>query len=387
MRAAHFKLPVALFQGCLLAGLIAVNPVAADEEDDARQQLETLKADMAALGTELKQEQQQRSSLQQALGQSEIAIGTIQTSIKQTRKELRQVDSQLQNLHAQKQELLIAKGQQQASITRELQTAYQMGRQSQMKILLNQEEPGALARSMAYYEYFYEARKSHIKSYLDILEQIESLQPDIESTAAQLQVTQTTLNQQRQQLEAGKKERQQLLARLNTRIASKDQRLQQMSADREELEQLLLAIEEAVASIVAPATYQNFSELKGGMPWPVEGKPGNRYGSKRSGSLNWQGLSIPAREGTTVAAIHHGRVVFADWFRGSGLLLIIDHGDGYMSLYAHNQALLREVGEWVNTGAPITTVGNSGGQSQAALYFEIRENGKPTNPGSWLSRG
>jgi septal ring factor EnvC (AmiA/AmiB activator) len=99
--------------------------------------------------------------------------------------------------------------------------------------------------------------------------------------------------------------------------------------------------------------------------------------------MRWQGVTIPAREGTSVKAIHHGRVVYADWLRGSGLLVIIDHGDGYMSLYAHNQSLLREVGEWVSAGTPISTVGNSGGQEQSALYFEIRHQGKPTNPSQW----
>ena len=118
---------------------------------------------------------------------------------------------------------------------------------------------------------------------------------------------------------------------------------------------------------------------------PVTGKPNNRFGSRRGqGSLRWQGLIIPAEEGSDVAAIHHGRVVFADWFRGSGLLLIIDHGDGYKSLYAHNESLLRDVGEWVSAGASVATVGNSGGRAESALYFEIRKDGKPTNPANWL---
>ena len=99
--------------------------------------------------------------------------------------------------------------------------------------------------------------------------------------------------------------------------------------------------------------------------------------------MRWQGVNIPAKEGTTVRSIHHGRVVYADWLRGSGLLLIIDHGDGYMSLYAHNQSLLRDVGEWVSAGTPVATVGDSGGQAKAALYFEIRYQGKPTDPARW----
>ena len=133
--------------------------------------------------------------------------------------------------------------------------------------------------------------------------------------------------------------------------------------------------------------YQPFGKLKGKLPWPVVGKPSNRFGRYRNGtSLRWQGLTIPSTEGNRVEAIHSGRIVFADWLRGSGLLVIIDHGDGYMSLYAHNQSLLKEIGDWVNPGDTIATVGNSGGQQRSGLYFEIRHNGKPTDPKRWCKR-
>jgi septal ring factor EnvC (AmiA/AmiB activator) len=124
------------------------------------------------------------------------------------------------------------------------------------------------------------------------------------------------------------------------------------------------------------------------MPWPVDGKARNRFGRDRDGGpLKWHGLMIAASEGSTVSAIHHGRVVFADWFRGSGLLRILDHGAGYRSLYGHNQSLLREVGEWVDVGDAIGTVGNSGGRQRTALYFEIRKDGKPTDPDKWCKKG
>jgi septal ring factor EnvC (AmiA/AmiB activator) len=158
-----------------------------------------------------------------------------------------------------------------------------------------------------------------------------------------------------------------------------------MAEDQEELQRLLELIEQAVADLEVPAEYQAFEAFRGQLPWPVAGRASNRFGARRGqGTLRWQGLVIPAEEGSTVNAIHHGRVVFADWFRGSGLLLIIDHGDGFMSLYAHNEALLREVGEWVSAGAAVATVGNSGGRAEPGLYFEIRKDGKPTDPVAWL---
>jgi septal ring factor EnvC (AmiA/AmiB activator) len=386
------QLPPAVRLLVLATALLALStPVAvaaATEEEVTRQQLQQLKQDMTRIGQELQQDMSQRDSVQSALRQSEVSIGEIRRDIEHTRMRLRSSEVKLAELGQQRQQLLIARGEQQELIIRELQTAYQMGRQSQLKILLNQERAGTLARSMAYYDYFYQARQGHIDSYLEVLARLDEVEPEIASTLALLETNRTTLRRQEKVLVAGKAQRQLDLNRLNIRIANKDERLKKLDQDREELERLLEVIEQAIAEMELPQEYQNFAALKGQMPWPLAGKPSNRFGGRRSSSKQrWQGLTIPAQEGGSVSAIHHGRVVFADWFRGSGLLLIIDHGDGFMSLYAHNQALLREVGEWVSAGSAIATAGNSGGQLDAALYFEIRQNGKPVNPSLWLARG
>lgn len=372
----------------LLTLVFPLAALAVTEEEETRIQLQQLKRDMTRLGQELQQDMLQRDSVQSALRQSEVAIGEIRKDIEHTRVQLQASEVKLAGLRQQRQQLLVARGEQQELIIRELQTAYQMGRQGQLKILLNQEQPGTLARSMAYYDYFYEARQGHIDRYLEVLARIDVLEPEIANTLAQLETTRATLARQEKDLIAGKAQRQLDLNRLNIRIANKDERLKKLDRDREELERLLEVIEQAIADMELPQEYQDFAALKGQMPWPLAGKPSNRFGGRRgSGKQRWQGLTIPAREGGSVTAIHHGRVVFADWFRGSGLLLIIDHGDGFMSLYAHNQALLREVGEWVSGGSAIATAGNSGGRLDAALYFEIRQNGKPVNPKLWLTRG
>ncbi len=367
---------------------LSVDGQAETEEAAARNQLERLKRDMAALSQELQQDMQRRGSVQAALRQSETAIGNIRKAMDKTRQRLQWSERKLAELRAQRQQLLVARSEQQELIIREIQTAYQMGKQGHLKILLNQQQPGTLARSMAYYDYFYRARQGHIERYLETLASIDAIEPEIANTFSRLEATRVTLGQHEQQLVASKAQRQVDLNRLNISIAGKDQQLKKLDRDREELEHLLEVIEQAIAATELPREYQDFAALKGQMPWPLQGKPNNRFGGRRSiGKQRWQGLTIPAREGGSVTAIHHGRVVFADWLRGSGLLLIIDHGDGYMSLYAHNQALLRDVGEWVSAGAAISTAGNSGGRRQAALYFEIRHNGKPINPAHWLARG
>ena len=374
----------------LLALLLTLAAAAAGQEDEearTRAQLSRLKEDMAALSSELKADLAQRSSLRDALRRSEEAIGRIRRKINDTRDKLARSQRQLEDLRRQRGELLVARGRQQELINREIQTAYQIGKQAQLRVLLNQEDPATLARAMTYYDYFYQARQDHIAAYLKIIERIDVLTPEIEQVQEELGTTRETLDRQQAELVANQRRREVDLDKLNAGIKDKDRRLQKMGRDREELQRLLEVIEEAVADLEVPEEYQAFASFRGEMPWPVSGRPANRYGARRSsGNLRWQGLVIPAREGSQVAAIHHGRVVFADWFRGSGLLLIVDHGDGFMSLYAHNEALLRDVGEWVSAGSAIATVGNSGGLDEPALYFEIRENGKPTNPSPWLQR-
>ena len=201
---------------------------------------------------------------------------------------------------------------------------------------------------------------------------------------AELEARSQTLEQQQVNLTAAQAKRTLAMTQLDQSIRSSSAQLKQKEQDRQQLEDLLQVIQEAIVDLEVPANYATFNSAKGNMAWPVQGEQSNQFGrSRNAGKMQWQGITIAAKEGTTVKAIHHGRVVYADWLRGSGLLLIIDHGDGYMSLYAHNESLLREVGEWVMAGSPISTVGNSGGMEQTAVYFEVRHNGKPTNPANW----
>jgi murein hydrolase activator len=371
----------------LLTSVVATH-AADDEETRTRQQLTEVKSQISALQSRLKIFAREKSTIQQALRTSETAISEVQKSVRKTRKRLTDKKSQLATLKSERHKLIKAKSGQQKLMAREIQTAYQTGRQSHIKILLNQEDPHTVARAMEYYKYFSNARNERIESYLEIIKKIDALEPQISATALALAKADTELSDQLQQLQQQKSQRKVALSKLNSSIQNSDQKLAQLQKNRSELEELLEAVEQAVANLEIPSDYQAFAKLKGAMIWPVEGKPENRFGQLRSGGpLRWQGLMIDAQEGSPVRAIHHGRVVYADWFRGSGLLLIIDHGDGYMSLYAHNQSLHREVGEWVTANELVSTVGNSGGQFKSALYFEIRHQGKPTDPRKWCKTG
>ena len=371
----------------VLALLLACLPLAVlaqSDEEKARSQLRELQRDIQRINREISSASARRDQLQAQLRDAEKALGTLQRQIAGNRESIAERKAELADLERQRAEQLAARDKQESRVAAEMRAAWQMGRRGELKVLLSQENPHAVARAMGYYRYLFEARNELLTGYRDTLAKLKELEQQIDVALGQLQSRQQALEEQQQQLVAASKNRESAVARLNATISGNSARLRELEEDRKELESLLKAIEEAVVNLQVPDNYQPFREARGKMPWPLPGKPSNRFGRPRNeGKMHWQGVHIPAREGTPVTAIHHGRVVFADWLRGSGLLLIIDHGEGYMSLYAHNQSLLREVGEWVTAGSRIGTVGRSGGQDEAALYFEIRHQGKPVDPATW----
>ena len=373
----------------LLALLLAAWPqvtVGQSDEEKARTQLQQLQQEIKRINREISSASSRKNTLQQQLREAETKLGSLQREIAGNRRAIADNRKELAALAEQQKSTERTREQQQTRIATELKAAWQMGQQGHIKVLLNQESPHTVARVMAYYRYFFAARNEALNEYRETLEQLARLERRIAETLEKQQGRQQTLEKQLARLEQAQENRTLAVARLSASIRSNSDQLKQKKLDRKELESLLRAIQEAVVNLQVPADFQAFKSARGNMPWPVKGKPSNRFGRPRNeGKMRWHGITIAANEGATVSAIHHGRVVYSDWLRGSGLLLIIDHGDGYMSLYAHNQSLLREVGEWVTAGTPISTVGSSGGQDRAALYFEVRHQGKPTDPARWCT--
>ena len=375
------------FLAVVLILLLPLQATSADNEAKARQQIQQLDKEMASLRKLLAEFKAQRSDLQNALQKSEVAIGAVQKKIRSTQQQLKQQQAELQSLQGKRQQLDSAQQNQKKLIEQQVLAAYQLGQQKKIKVLLNQQQPDKIHRALTYYDYFNQARSEQINQYLNIISELNTLESRIVKKTETLTTARQKLDKARQSLLASQLSRQQNLAKINSAIKNNDQQLKQAAKDRAELERILAAVEQSLANLTIPGDYSPFGELKGKLSWPVAGKPSNRFGVKRNNSgLHWQGLAIPVAEGSKVQAIHSGRVVFADWLRGSGLLIIIDHGDGYMSLYAHNQSLLKAMGDWVNPGDIIATVGNSGGQQRAGLYFEIRHHGKPTDPRKWCKQ-
>lgn len=371
----------------LAPGLAPTSALAQSDAEQTRAQLEQLEKDIKRITWEINTASKERNDLQEKLRAAETELGRLKRSIADTKSSIEAQEKQLAQLRAKQETLEKARDEQQERIAVELKTAWQMGSQSQLKMLLSQQKPETVARSMSYYRYFFTARNELLASYRITLEEIAALQQRIDATLQELQTKRQKLEKEQTALASTQLERQAALADLLASISTKAAQLKQKEANRKELGSLLQAIEVAIEKLELPNNYQPFQNAKGAMPWPLTGKRANRFGRPRNeGKMRWQGITIRAREGTPVTAIHHGRVVYADWFRGSGLLMIIDHGEGYMSLYAHNQSLLKDVGEWVTADTPISTVGNSGGQDRSALYFEIRHKGKPTDPAKWCKK-
>jgi septal ring factor EnvC (AmiA/AmiB activator) len=388
---AFFKTIV--LNSLLCALLVMSSHSYADEKAD----MAKLQKEIEALQKELKKVQGTRSDLQKDLEKSETQINELQKKADEINKELKQQNNELNQLKNERSQLEQARKNQQVQIAEQMRAAHKLGEQSEVKVLLNQEAPDKVSRIMKYHSYFMEAHAGKMQTYLDTITRIDALTPEIEKKTLELGDMQSELDAQRAQLKTIHGERQQALAKVTQDLKSKNQELTQLSEDRRRLQALLERVTKSVATTNAinspsyvplPKGGEKFSLRKGRLPWPTQGSMIHRFGSSRiAGQMNWNGAYISAPMGNQVVAVHHGRVVFADYFGGHGLLVIVDHGEGYLSLYAHNQNLLKKAGEPVRAGEAIANVGNSGGQASTGLYFEIRHQGKPIDPSAWLARG
>ncbi len=394
-------------------------PLAADERTATQQQIEAARKDIAELQKLLKAIEQEKSGLQKQLKSTESEMGELERQVDTLQQEIDRGEAELQKLDNEKTTLEGARIEQQRLIGIQARAAYQNGRQEYLKLLLNQQNPEKFSRTLTYYDYLSKARLEQVAQFNETLRQLANVEADIAAEQAALGERRDGLAQRREQLAEVRKERQQALARLDKDIASREQKLQTRREDQAQLERVLKTIEQTLArqareaeqarqrALAAAREQQRhsngaapagqlvtgggasfggpFAQAKGKLPWPVDGRLVARYGTPRGGDARtkWDGVLIGAPAGSQVRAVHGGRVVFADWLRGAGLLVILDHGNGYLSLYGHNQSLLRDAGDIVKAGDPIATVGTSGGQETAALYFAIRQQGRPSDPAQW----
>ena len=367
--------------------LLSLTGHAGENPDKKAAELKQLREKIEVLQNDLQDNRQKKT-------RAERQLGKIEKQVSHTRRALKQSDQALKNMRRKQAELTERRRQaditltrQSGQLAREARAAYAMGRQQQVKLLLNQEEPAAVGRMLVYFSYFSRTRQEKISEMHRTLQELEALEAEIEQNNEALLALQQQQQDQAARLQEQRERRLQVVARLQQQLSHQGDELKSLQQDEKQLQALVSSLQELLTDVPADAGEQKpFKALKGRLRWPAQGHLAKRFGTLRGNSgLKWQGVLIEAPEGGQVRAVSQGRVAFSDWMRGFGLLLIIDHGDGYMTLYGHNQALYKEVGEWVDSGEVVASLGASGGQTQAGLYFEIRHNGHPVNPLGWCN--
>ena len=364
-------------------------PLYAEDLEERSAQLDTVRTQIKDVKTSMEKARLETDNLQTELKKNEIYAGSIALNIREIEKQLQQRNKRQNKLTHKKSLHEKALTEQKRALSQQIRSAYMVGKNDYMKLLLNQEDPARIGRALAYYDYHNQARANQINTVNIEIEAILQLENNIKrENNALLKLKENQLAKKRE-ITQSRSERENILAKLLNELEKQGLELEALQQQEQETKNLLEKLTEEQTredhgSVAFFADIPPFNSLKGKLDWPIRGKLLTRFGSrKQGGKLKWQGVVINAEIGVDVQAISGGQVVFADWFRNLGLLIIIDHGDGYMSLYGYNQSLLKRTGDWVLPGEIIALAGDSGGQLRSGVYFEIRNNGSPVNPAKW----
>jgi septal ring factor EnvC (AmiA/AmiB activator) len=396
-----------LARACVLLVLFALlaGGVQAQNSREAERKLAKVNQELKSVAAERRKLEGQRGEASRDLRRADEEVGRSSRSLREVEQALAAEEHALAGLHQRRDALQAGLGDKRAELARLLRAAYRVGEDAPLKALLSQDGVADGQRALAYHGYLQRDRIARIRTLTAELQQVDTLQQQIEQRRDRLAATRRQQRTQLAELEAARKQRAALVATLDQRYSVRAAREKALGRDAKALQRLLAQLRAAAAKAEAArraaaskpklsssgaATRNAVASAPalqvGGLSWPVSGSLLASYGGTLPDGRGSEGVLIAANAGTTVKAVADGQVVFADWMNGYGLILIVDHGNGYMSLYAHNDALLRDAGDAVQRGDAVATVGNSGGQGRAALYFELRRNGKPVDPGSWLQR-
>ena len=372
----------------MLLPVIALAAESASEEDPEktkqRQQLESVKKQIEQSEKSIENQQIKQRFLSDLLKKSEKEIADVARQLNQVTKDKKANQQELANLKTEKTTLNQQQQQHKKLLANQLSSMYVTGTHDYTKLLLNQQEPGKIERVLGYYKYLNQARTNNLDRIETILTRLSQIDKELVETLANLGELEKNQRNKQTQLNKHQRSRKKTLAKIGRRLKTQSQQLEQLKINEQALTEALKRIRSMTTQAIE---LLGLSRFKGQLGWPVNGKLNNRFGRKRRGSLRWKGVVIDSVTGTPVKTVHQGQVLFADWLKGFGWVIVVDHGDGYMSLYGHNQTLLKNVGEKVEAGEPIALVGKSGGQSRAGLYFEIRHQGIAINPAKWCKKG
>ncbi len=376
---------------CLLAG----SEVYASQQEE----LENLRKRISALQQDFEKTSESKSEAADALRASERTISTSNRKLNELAQQQSAASNSLAQLQKQSRQLENNMQDEQALLSKLLYQQYLGGKQEYLKLLLNNHDPNQVARELQYYDYIARSRAAWLKTLRANLLQLQSVTAQAREKSQEIAALQDEERSQRKNLEKEKRARQQTLDKFAKQLKQQRREMGRLQHDENRLSQLVDKLAKMLAQPKGrnPARNDNlpdstfdgkpFAALKGKLALPVKGDITNKFGTPRPDStVLWKGLFLRASASQSVKAVAAGRVVFADWLRGFGNLLIVDHGNGYMSLYGNNESLLKQVGDTLRGGDSIAAVGNSGGNEESGLYFELRHEGNPLDPMKWVAR-
>lgn len=388
--------------------LLHASAVAQDMKDTEKR-LQRVRGELHEVSSQRQQLQGKREDIHRRLRDADQRVATTQNALSKTREALQRDSQELTRLQQERAQLAQGLQARKDELAALLRATRRSGDAPAIKALLAQQDVAAAEREMRLQGYVQRAQVQRIRELSAHIARSEAVAHEIEQRQLQMAAAQQTQALQLTQLEAARKQRAQLLAQVDQQVKEHRDREQVLGNDAKALQQLLRQLRAAAAKAARDAERARAEALRqakagnkgavkrppmataplrkvGGLAWPVAGDLLAGYGGRLPDGRRSSGVLIAAPAGTPVKAVADGTVVFADWMTGYGNILIVDHGNGYMSLYAHAEGLLRKAGEVVKRATPLATVGTSGGQEKPALYFELRHNGAPVNPSAWLTR-
>ncbi len=354
------------------------------QQAKAEARLREVQQEMDRIRQEMGRDASQRDQLTRELRDAEVAAGAARNEVLRLQRERAQRAAKRQALAQQRDNELSALAKEREALGGQMRAAFMIGREEPLKLLLNQRDPARAGRMFVYYSYFGRARAEQIHRIEDHVTKLEALESALAEQETQLAQIEHARRGELVQLDKARGSRGVVLASLTEEARSREASLRRLQRQQGSLEKLLRELRRAIQRFPVDSTSQ-FGKLRGKLPWPTTGRLLARYGETRAGGLKWDGMLIRTERAAPVRAVYHGRVIFADWLAGLGLLVIVDHGDGYLSLYGHNDAILKRVGDQVTAGDAIAEAGDSGGRNSPELYFEIRKAGKPIDPRPWFA--
>lgn len=352
----------------------------------AERDLAELRERLQQVEQDLGQQSAQRDQAQQELREAERSESGVRLSLNNIDAELAATRERLDILRRRADEARAGLSLQVEKLEQELRRTYILGRDDWLRGVLSQQDPVAIGRQLVYSSYLARERSALAEAVREDLVELDATLASLDKENRRLAGIQARERERLTELKVLRRDRSVALVKIDRGIATRSEKLERMRAEMVELQSLVDELTLALTSLPINDA-EPFARARGRLEWPTDGQITRRFGQPRAdGRLRWDGVLLAAGAGADVRAVHHGRIVYADWLQGMGLLVIVEHGSGYLSLYGHNQDIVMEIGDWVTPGTVIAHVGDSGGRATPGLYFEIRKGGKPVDPDEWIRK-